>query len=135
MSKAITLPKMALASFVLLIGLFLAIPAQSEESYGAKQAQFKEMYAQLLDDPSNTDLTLQYAELAAELGDYEAAVSPLERLLMSNPDVPKIRLELGILYYLLGSYDMAKTYLQEAKQAQSAKPEIIEQADEYLQRM
>lgn len=134
MTQAKIFPKQLLASFVLLIGLFLAAGSAFAETASDKQAQLNAMYAELLNDPTDTDKTIAYAELATEMGDYEAAIPPLERLLITNPDVPKLKLELGILYYLLGSYDMAKTYLQEVKQANTA-PELIQQADEYLQKM
>ena len=129
------LPKHYLTSFILIIGLFISTSAHAEATYSSKKAQFESAYQQLMKNPGNLDLNIQYAEMAVALGDYEAAIPPLERILISNPDVPKIKLELGILYYLLGSYDVAKNYLQEAKQGASAQPEIQQQADDYLQRM
>lgn len=103
--------------------------------YNQKKQQLDAMYHELLGNPTDLDLTMRYAELAVELGDYEAAIPPMERLLMNNPNVPKIKLELGILYYLLGSYDMSKTYLVQAKESAASKPEIKQQADSYLSRM
>lgn len=88
-------------------------------------------YQQLLANPSDIGLTLKYAKLCSLAGDYEAAIPPLERLLISKPDSPKLRLEIGILYYLLGSYDTAKTYLIDAKKD----PELAAKADDYLKRM
>ncbi len=88
-------------------------------------------YQQLLANPSDIALTLKYAKLCAAAGDYEAAIPPLERLLISKPDSPKLRLEIGILYYLLGSFDTAKTYLKDAKKD----PTLTAKADDYLSRM
>lgn len=117
---------------IALVSAFLAQPAAATPSTSDLQ-QFDALYNQLLADPTNLDLTVAYAELAVEMGDYEAAVPPLERLLMSNPELPKIKLELGILYYLLGSYDISKTYLHDAKV--NGDNNIVAQADDYLARM
>ena len=93
----------------------------------------------LVFSPAAHAATQQEFDMAVDLGDYEAAIPPLERLLISNPDTPKLKLELGILYYLLGSYDVAKQYLHDAKSPKRdgsmPKPEIIAGADEYLNRM
>lgn len=122
------------ATFVLFIGLFLATQAHAANS-AANQAKLDALYNQLLQDPTNIELTLEYAELAVEMGDYEAAIPPLERLLITTPGASKIQLELGILYYLLGSHDVAKTYLNDAKKGGKAPESIIKQADEYLRKM
>lgn len=134
MTLSMRLPKHLVASFVLLIGLFVALNA-SAETVSEKQDRLHSLYNELMANPGDTEKTIAYAELATELGDYEAAIPPLERLLITHPNTPKIKLELGILYYLLGSYDMATTYLEEVKKAKSAQPDLVQQADEYLQRM
>jgi Flp pilus assembly protein TadD len=50
------------------------------------------IFEQLLKDPKNIDLTLRYAEAAAKLGNYEAAISSLERLLLLDRNFPGVRL-------------------------------------------
>lgn len=101
----------------------------------ADLAAFDRAYAKMMSNPADLDGTLDYAELAAELGDYEAAIPPLERILLSNPDIPKIKLELGILYYLLGSKDVSRIYFQQVKQSAKASPEMVGTADEYLMKL
>lgn len=128
-------PSIALvASFILLIGLFVAVQAQAA-TLAENQLRFDALYEQLLADPANVDLTLEYAELAVEIGDYEAAIPPLERLLISNPGANKIKLELGMMYYLLGSFDAARGYFTEITQDAAAKPELVRQAQDYLARL
>ena len=48
-------------------------------------------------------LTFAYADVSAKLGDNEAAVSALERMLLFNPNLPRVQLELGALYFRMGS--------------------------------
>src|SRR3954467_15757257 len=69
----------------------------------ASQALQDELLSQMLRDPTNIDLTLRYARVATELQNFEAAITALERLLFFNPTLARPRLELGVLYYRLGS--------------------------------
>jgi tetratricopeptide (TPR) repeat protein len=101
----------------------------------ATQKEFNAAFNKMLDDPANIDLTIKYANIAIALEDYEAAIPPLERLLLFNPDLHKIKQELGVLYYRLGSLDMAKSYLQSAKEGNNVPKDVIELADQYLNKI
>lgn len=90
------------------------------------RAEWKDVYEQTMRDPGNLDLTLRCSEIAVELGDYEAAIPPLERILMKNPGLGKVQLELGTLYNLLGSKAMAKQYFEQA--ATSKNPVVADEA-------
>jgi tetratricopeptide (TPR) repeat protein len=74
----------------------------------------------VLKDPKNVDLTLRYAEAAAKLGNYEAAISSLERLLLLDRNFPGVRLQLAELYRRLNSFEMARSYLTQADQEPGA---------------
>jgi tetratricopeptide (TPR) repeat protein len=89
------------------------------------------LLAQMLKDPSNLDVTFRYAELAAQRGDYEAAIGALERMLFYNADLPRVRIELGALYFRLGSYAMARSYF-EAAAAAGLPPETRAKVDVFL---
>lgn len=86
----------------------------------------------MMRDPANLDLTFRYAALAAQAGQLEGAIAALERMLLINPDLPRVRLELGVLYYRLGSFDVAKSYLTQAGAHPSAPPEVRERVGGYL---
>jgi tetratricopeptide (TPR) repeat protein len=81
---------------------------------GELQQQFEQAFQHMLLDPANLDKSFKYAELGIQIGDYEAAISALERMLLYNPDLPRVRLELGVLYFRLGSYVIARSYLTRA---------------------
>lgn len=108
-----------------------ALPAAAQDADSAR-AEFLSLYQQLLKNPTNLELTLRYARLGAELGDYEASVSALERLLMYNPNLPTAELELGLLYARLKSYAMARAYLEQASAAPNASPELRARAQDAL---
>jgi hypothetical protein len=102
-------------------------PAERAALAAKKEALFQQM----LRNPSNLDATFAYADLAAKLGDNEGAVSALERMLLFNPNLPRVQLELGSLYFRMGSYAIARTYFQKALAA-NPPAEVKQNIDTYL---
>ncbi len=84
------------------------------------QAQKEALFQAMLRDPGNLDITFAYADVSAKLGDNEAAVSALERMLLFNPNLPRVQLEIGALYFRMGSYEIARTYFEKARRSQPA---------------
>ena len=95
------------------------------------QAQKEALFQRTLRDPGNLDTTFAYADVSAKLGDNEAAVSALERMLLFNPNLPRVQLELGALYFRMGSYDIARTYFDRAAAANPPK-DVRERIQTYL---
>ena len=83
-------------------------------------------------DPADLDVTFRFAEVSALLGNFEAAVSALERMLLFNPDLPRVRLELGVLYFRLGSYALARTYLTRALAADEVPAGVQQRVEVFL---
>jgi tetratricopeptide (TPR) repeat protein len=81
------------------------------------QSEYDQAFKALLAHPSDLAMTFRFSELAAKLGYYEEAISALERLLLLNPELPRVKYELGVLYFRLGSYDVARDYLTAAQPA------------------
>ncbi|MBX9711161.1 MAG: tetratricopeptide repeat protein [Xanthobacteraceae bacterium] len=97
---------LGLMAFVLL----MQAGAARAQDAGQQQALFQRMMQQ----PTNHEITYEYARVATARGDYEAAIGALERLLYYNPRLTQVKYELGALYFRLGSYSMAKRYFKEA---------------------
>jgi hypothetical protein len=95
------------------------------------EAQKEQLFGRMLKDPANLDVAFAYADVSARLGDYEAAVSALERMLLFNPNLPRVQLELGALYFRMGSYELARTYFEKAASA-SPPPEVVARVNQYL---
>lgn len=111
----------------------VAVPAaQSEEK---TKADFELSFSEMMKDPANIDNTMKYANLAIELKNYEAAIPALERILLFNPKLVTVKKNLGVLYFNLEAYDIAKTYFEDAKKDSDASPEIINASTEYLQKI
>jgi hypothetical protein len=74
----------------------------------------------------------KFATLASQTGDLEGAISSFERMLLIDPNLPRVRLELGVLYYRLASYEVARTYLEGALKAPNLPPEVRDRAQEFM---
>ncbi len=108
-------------------------PAQdlSGTEHSRLESQKSALFQQMLRNPANLDATFAYADVAARLGDYEAAVSALDRMLLFNPNLPRVQLEIGALYFRMGSYDLARDYFTRAAAA-NPPPAVRERIDDYL---
>lgn len=84
-----------------------------------------------LAQPSDISNALQYAA-SASVGDIESAIGTYEQLLFYNPTLSKIRFELGVLYYRLGSYEMARGYFKSALEQQDCTPELRRRMEDLL---
>ena len=86
----------------------------------------------MLADPGNLDKTFAFAGLAIQTGDYEGAIAALERMLLIDPNLPRVKLELGALYFRLGSFEMARTYLENALTAPNVPAQVQERVHALL---
>lgn len=94
----------------------------------ATDPELDRLFQQMLRDPTNLDLMFKYAQTAVQHGNYDAAIGTLSRMLLFNPDLPRVRLELGALYFQMGSYEAARSYLEQALAAPDMPPEVRERA-------
>jgi tetratricopeptide (TPR) repeat protein len=98
-------------------------------------ARRQALLKQMINSPGNLDLAYDYAQLSAQVGDFEGAISTLERVLIFAPNTPRIELELGILYYQIGSYDVARSYFASTLATPNLPPSIAAQVNLYLQQL
>jgi hypothetical protein len=125
-----------IAAAAMAVWLAVAVmPAAAQSIANADQtaleAKKATLFRQMLADPADLDVTFAYAETAAQLGDNEAAVSALERMLLFNPNLPRVDLELGALYFRMGSFEVAQSYFDKALAA-NPPPEVKARVDQYV---
>lgn len=126
------------ATWVLIVPLLLASPmvATSQETGDLTDAELRarqqQLGQQLLDDPSNSELMFAHATASIQLRDYEAAITTLERLLIFNQDLPRVRLELGVAYFNLGSYGVSRLYLQQVIADETLDERLRDIANRYI---
>ena len=115
----------ALAPALLLV--VSSLPAKSQTTSDLLNPLFQGILAQ----PSNFNNALQYATLAPSR-DIESAISTYEQLLFYNPNLASVRFELGVLYYRLGSYEMARGYFDSALKMKDITPALRQRAEELI---
>jgi len=84
------------------------------------------------ENPTDLDTLYELAAAAIAAQDLETAIGALERLLIFNPALPRVRLELGVLYFRLGSYDIARLQLERAIEGDDVPEAVREQVARYL---
>jgi tetratricopeptide (TPR) repeat protein len=94
-------------------------------------AEIEDAFRKLLLDPGNIAAHTRYAELQGRAENFEAAISSLERMLVENSNQPELEVELGILYFRLGSYGMAQVYLDRALANPNLSAELRARAEQY----
>jgi tetratricopeptide (TPR) repeat protein len=107
-------------------------PADETEDAEALLARHRAMLAQVVADPTNLDLAFEYAALSARIGELEEAISTLERMLIFAPGLPRLQLELGVLYFRLGAYETAQLYFDAALSGEDVPEEVRTNVAPYL---
>ena len=128
------------ASISLLIAFFIAalivsnlsISAYSDTGNPELRAQERALFKQSLLQPNNLDVAFKYAEIATKLGDYEAAIGAYERMLFYNNDLPRVKLELGLLYFRLGSYEQAQSYFKGAISGKDVPKDVSDRVNLFI---
>ncbi len=93
--------------------------------------EYNALFQRMYDNPTDVELTFKFAALATKLGDYESAIGALERILAFNPHLPRVRLQLGQLYFKLGAYKIAQAYFREAR-AGGATADVAAQTERFI---
>ena len=106
--------------------------ANAQPSESEQRAEAEALFQRMLANPNDLDAAFRYASLEAALGDQEAAIGALERMLFYNADLPRVRLELGVLYFKLGSYEMARANFEAAVVAADTPEDVREKVAGFL---
>src|SRR6266404_5279332 len=99
---------------------------------GDLERQYDEAFQEMLRKPADLDVLFKFATIASQTGDLEGAISALERMLLINGDLPRVRLELGVLYYRLGSFEVARTYLESALKSPNLPLDVRSRAEQFM---
>jgi hypothetical protein len=69
----------------------------AETAVSPQQAEAAALFKRIYAKPDDLDALFRYAEVSAGLGDDEAAIGALERILYFKPDLPRVRLYLALV--------------------------------------
>jgi tetratricopeptide (TPR) repeat protein len=115
-----------------LLALALSAGAASAQSISDFARDLDPLFQRLLTRPGDLDNTLKYVVSVTRTADVESAISAYEQLLFYNPMLSRVRFELGLLYYRLGSYEMARGYFQTALEMRDIEPDLRRRAEEFI---
>jgi tetratricopeptide (TPR) repeat protein len=101
----------------------------------AMKQQYDAAFQAMLNEPGNFDVAFHYAGVAKKAGDLEGAIGTYEGLLLVQSDLPKVRVELAMLYYQLKSYPVARSHLEAALQSPSMPSDLRKPAEAMLKKM
>lgn len=113
--------------------MFSAQTAFAQQQEAELQRELDAVYERLLDDPSDLALNRRMIELALALGDYDAAIGSVERLIFYDPDNPALKVEAARYYFATESYAVARGYLRDALSLTAVAPEVKRSAEALLQ--
>lgn len=122
-----------LLSATVLIGCQPADPVKGASP--ELQRQYNAAFQDMLNKPGDLEVALKYASVATQAGDLEGAISTYEGMLLVDSNLPRVRLELGILYYRLKSYEVSRTYLETALQSPTLPADVRKPAEQLLSKM
>jgi tetratricopeptide (TPR) repeat protein len=94
--------------------------------------QVEDAYRKVLEQPSDLSLWSAYARLQVQGGNYEGGIGALERLMLQPNYPPELPLEIGVLYFRLGSYAQAAAMAEQALADSRLPPEQRELAQRLL---
>jgi tetratricopeptide (TPR) repeat protein len=75
-------------------------------------------------EPQNLDHYFAYARMATELREYDKAVGMYERMLHAVPGLPRVKLELAVLYLREEQYKRAETLVRELLEEDGLPPQV-----------
>jgi len=122
----------ALLAILVAVGLSPWSFAKADEG---PEATYDRLFQEVLKQPDNLDLLFRFAGLAVQLGNYESAISSYERMLLLNPNLSRVKLELGALYFRLGSMQAARRYFDDAADDPGVPPVVLSRVESFLKRI
>lgn len=96
------------------------------------KSQYDKAFGAMMADLANPELSFQFVKLAIEVGDLRGAIAALERVLLINPSLGNIQLELGVLYLRVGNPQLAQEYLRKALRSPGMPDAVRSRAERFL---
>lgn len=122
----------AVSAFLALAGLETSPASAQTASDSDLRLAADALFKRMLVRPDDLDAAFRYSQLETQLGDYELAIGALERMLFFNPNLPRVKLELGVLYYRLHSYEMARDYFKAAIAGKDTPADVRDEVATFL---
>jgi hypothetical protein len=130
--KSLLAEKIGKTCCLMLAMVFCQLANQPASAATVLNENLDTLYDKVLQDPGNLEYLQRYAQEAIIVGDFEAAISALEGMLVVAGNQPRILYELGTLYQRLGAHKVASSYLARARVLAASDPELMALIASYL---
>ena len=91
-------------------------------------------YADVLANPDDIDINLAYAKVQIARGDVKGAAATYERILLIDPDLPRVRLLYAVILFRLDNLNEAERELIAVRE-QEMPPTLRAEIDHYLKKI
>ena len=108
------LPHPLMITILLFVSSVLHAPAYGQQALSEAEQKYQQAFDAMQTDLENPERSFEFMQAAVAVGDFPGAIAALERILLLNPGLANIQLELGVLYLRVGSPALAATYLRQA---------------------
>jgi tetratricopeptide (TPR) repeat protein len=98
----------------------------------AADLRYRHALDAMLADVASPEASFEFVQAATAVGDLRGAVAALERMLLINPNLANIQLELGALYLQLGNPLLGRYHITRALQAPDVPGVVRARAERYL---
>lgn len=130
------LVKSSVVQLFIMVG-FLTLPQASfsqnlaDDTSLNESAELSQLFEEISRNPENLNTNYRYAKLAEKMGKYYESIAAYERMLMQNPQLDRVKLDLALLYFKTGSMEEAKKLFEEVK---SKKPpqQVVNNINKFL---
>jgi tetratricopeptide (TPR) repeat protein len=89
------------------------VKAKIEAERVAAEVKLEELFSEVTKNPEDLELNFKYAQLASKLGKFDEAIAAYERMLIVNPNLNRVKLDMALVYMKSGSYGQAKGLFEE----------------------
>lgn len=105
--------------------------AEEAEKRAGLDSEADVTYEQVMEHPDDISLNYRYALSQVRKGNLRSAAATLERILMVDPELPKVRLVYAVVLFRLDNLDDAERELQVLK-PQKMPPKLRREIEDYL---
>jgi tetratricopeptide (TPR) repeat protein len=106
--------------------------AVSAADVPAADARYEAALDRMLADIADPQRSFDFVKEATAVGDLRGAIAALERMLLLNPSLANIQLELGVLYLRLGNQEVGRYHIENALRAPNVPAVVRERAEALL---
>lgn len=100
----------------------------------ARDVTSRDLFGQILSDPDNLDLNFQHARNRIARGDLRSAAATLERMLLIDPSLARVRLLYGVVLFRLDNLDEAERTFNKVREMKIP-PSLRNEVDDYLRQI